>query len=515
MSIPQQAPLASPERNRVSVASHSDFIESARSREAALTRLIMAYITSGLVFMLLPGTFFGVWNLLQISGRESAASVSPAWLQAHGHAQVFGWIGSFIFGIGFYSIPKLRGPAKSAFGSAWACWVMWSAGVALRWATNVYGWQWRVLLPVSGVLELAAFIIFFRAVSQHRPQPAGNGRLDSWIWVVISASLGFLLVLIANLAGTVYLSLRGSSPALPHKLNQRYLVLMAWGFLVPFIWGFSAKWMRVFLGLRPLRPKILFSAVLFNLTGVALAIAGNFQLATWFLVVGAGVSIVAMRIFETSEQEAKIRGIHWSFPFFVRMAYFWLFVAAMLGVAASIWDTSGGIWGASRHALTVWICRDNGPLGGATNPAGFRGDAPALESKTYVCGTGLTDRWVLASGFLRSARLPRIRKLGVASSAVVCSGRIDGAFRVYDKHIGDFHAPAEPCRERTNACKRSRISRTFEFQIECESLCGTITRRRCVSQGMVREGWLGIRVGRIGLQSRSSNSPVTRCVSLS
>ncbi len=78
MPIPLQAPLASPERNRVSVPSHSDFIESARSREAALTRLIMAYISSGLTFMLLPGTFLGVWNLLQISGRESAASVSPA-----------------------------------------------------------------------------------------------------------------------------------------------------------------------------------------------------------------------------------------------------------------------------------------------------------------------------------------------------------------------------------------------------------------------------------------------------
>lgn len=353
MSIPLQAPLASPERNRVSVPSHNDFIESARSREAALTRLIMAYISSGLMFMLLPGTFLGVWNLLQISGRESAASVSPAWLQAHGHAQVFGWIGSFIFGIGFYSIPKLRGTAKSAFGAAWACWVMWSAGVALRWAANVYGWQWRVLLPLSAVLELAAFIIFIRAVSQHRPQPTGNGRLNSWIWVVISASLGLLLVLITNVAGTVYLSLRSSSPALSHKLNQRYLVLMAWGFLVPFIWGFSAKWMRVLLGLKPLRPKILFSAVLFNLTGVALAIAGNVRLATWFLVVGAGVSIVAMRIFEGSEQEAKIRGIHWSFPLFVRMAYCWLIVAAVLGVAASIWDTSGGIWGASRHALTV------------------------------------------------------------------------------------------------------------------------------------------------------------------
>ncbi|MFY9751363.1 MAG: hypothetical protein WAJ92_01885, partial [Candidatus Acidiferrales bacterium] len=65
-------------------------IQTTRAREAALARLLMAYISSGLVFMLLPGTFLGVWNLLQISGRESVASVSPAWLQAHGHAQVFG-----------------------------------------------------------------------------------------------------------------------------------------------------------------------------------------------------------------------------------------------------------------------------------------------------------------------------------------------------------------------------------------------------------------------------------------
>ena len=139
--------------------------------------------------MLLPGTFLGVWNLLQISGRESVASVSPAWLQAHGHAQVFGWIGSFIFGIGFYSIPKLRGTAKSVFEAAWACWVLWTLGVVMRWAANVYGWQWRVLLPVSGVFELAAFLVFFHAVSRHRPEASAKNRLDLWIGVVISASL--------------------------------------------------------------------------------------------------------------------------------------------------------------------------------------------------------------------------------------------------------------------------------------------------------------------------------------
>ena len=35
------------------------------------------------------------------------------------------------------------------------------------------------------------------------------------------------------------------------------------------------------------------------------------------------------------------------------MSYGWLLVAALLGVAANFWDNSGGIWGASRHALTV------------------------------------------------------------------------------------------------------------------------------------------------------------------
>lgn len=58
-------------------------------------------------------------------------------------------------------------------------------------------------------------------------------------------------------------------------------------------------------------------------------------------------------MFEPAVNEAKTRGVHSSFPLFVRMAYAWLVVAAILGVAAALWDSSGGIWGASRHALTV------------------------------------------------------------------------------------------------------------------------------------------------------------------
>jgi hypothetical protein len=74
--------------------------QKALARAVGLSRLLVAYISTGVAFMLLPGTFLGVWNLISISTKQAAAQVSAAWLQAHGHAQVFGWIGSFILGIG-------------------------------------------------------------------------------------------------------------------------------------------------------------------------------------------------------------------------------------------------------------------------------------------------------------------------------------------------------------------------------------------------------------------------------
>jgi uncharacterized protein involved in response to NO len=331
----------------------AEIMEIARAREQALSRVLMAYVSSGLIFMLLPGTFLGVWNLLQISGSQSAGSVSPAWLQAHGHAQIFGWIGSFILGIGFHSIPKRRGDRPPPTRAAWICWIGWTAGVAMRWAANIYPWHWRVWLPVSGALELAAFLIFFATVSRHRPEDAGQKKLEPWIWIVIAASSGFFFALAANLAACIGLAWRGASPALPHALDQRFLALITWGFLVPFIWGFSARWLHVFLGLRQARPRLLAAAVAVNFSGVASAALGNEVLAAALLVTGAVLAILAIRIFEPAVREPKTRGLHPSFPFFVRLAYLWMLIASLLGAAAALWDTSGGIWGASRHALTV------------------------------------------------------------------------------------------------------------------------------------------------------------------
>ena len=323
------------------------------ARETTLSRLLILYISTGLLLMLLPGTFLGVWNLLAISSHRAPDSVSAAWIQAHGHAQIFGWIGTFILGIGFYSIPKLRRLNSFALSAVWSSWALWTLGVTLRWLTSVYQWQWRTLLPLSAAFELVAFVIFFRTVSGHRPQDSDKSKLDEWIFVVIAGSVGLLLALLVNFGITLMLAMRGTSPEIPAEFDQRFLVLQTWGFLVPFVWGFSAKWLPVFLGLRSVRGRVLLLAVALNSAGVLLAFAGWMKAASLVLVVGLATAVYALRLFEPVARPAKVKGVHTSFPVFVRLAYIWALAAGALGIWAASVENSHGIWGASRHALTV------------------------------------------------------------------------------------------------------------------------------------------------------------------
>jgi uncharacterized protein involved in response to NO len=323
--------------------------------DLARARLLSVFIASGLLFMLVPGTFLGVLNLVQISGRESLSTVTPAWLQAHGHAQIFGWIGSFILGIGLYSVPHTREARRATLARGWACWTLWTIGVSTRWLANVYAWHWRVLVPASAALELAAFLVFVRAVAGHRPAPSGDrpARFETWTLVVMAGTAGFFFTLAMNMMSALYVGLYAPTPAVPHLSDQEFLILAAWGFLAPFVFGFSARWMPTLLGLQPTRARLLLAAVGAIWIGIFLALAARIGPATGCFVLAALLAIGALRLFEKTSHDARTRGVHRSFPVFVRLAYVWLLVGAALGVAASRWDVSGGLWGASRHAFTV------------------------------------------------------------------------------------------------------------------------------------------------------------------
>src|SRR5665213_3985332 len=196
--------------------------------------LVTAFVISGLLFMLLPGTFLGVWNLLTISQEHGPASIPQAWLQAHGQAQIFGWIGSFILGIGFYSLTKMQNTLSFPVRAAWTAWILWTVGIATRWTGGVTAWHWRILLPLSGALQLIACLLFYRAVRRHRSADPDR-RPEAWMVVVIAATIAFLVAVTANCAALTYLAVYGKSPALPHVLDLQLVVLAIWGVLVPTI----------------------------------------------------------------------------------------------------------------------------------------------------------------------------------------------------------------------------------------------------------------------------------------
>jgi hypothetical protein len=171
--------------------------------------------------------------------------------------------------------------------------------------------------------------------------------------VVIAGTIGFLLSLSANLAVAVQATLHGMSPAIPHVDNQRLLALFTWAFPVVTIWGFSARWLPVFLGLEKPHSRVLTAALLVNVAAVAVALSGRWIIAALLFLTAAILSAVALHVFRDSIQPPKTAGVHATFPMFVRIAYSWLLVSAVLSLAAAGWDSAGGLWGASRHALTV------------------------------------------------------------------------------------------------------------------------------------------------------------------
>lgn len=317
--------------------------------------MLRAWILAGIVFMTLPGTFFGFAMLLAIGAYHEAGVLPPALMEGHGHAQVFGWIGSFVLGIGFYSLP---GRERSVVRVPITCLGLWVCGVTMRWIANIYSWHWHLLVPLSAAFELIAVFLFVSSASHHKLPQTDTGtrarsRMELWMVSVLLGTAGLTAAVIFNFVECMKLSFTAASPSFPHDLDQKYLVLLGWGFLVPMVSGFSARWLPVFLGLAKTRRFLFAVALIVDLVGVLIGIMGFARIAVLLLAVGTVTCVIALRFFEHRMANAKTQGVHSSFPFFATIPYLWVIIAGFMSVWAAFADHHGGIWGASRHALTV------------------------------------------------------------------------------------------------------------------------------------------------------------------
>ena len=439
-------------------------MDRAIAREQSLSRLLMTYIVTGLVFMLLPGTFLGVWNLIKISSLEAVNSVSPAWIQAHGHAQLFGWVGTFILGIGFYSIPKLRKLRPFALREGWLCFALWVVGVTCRWIANVCPWHWRVLLPLSAVLEFAAFLIFFRAVASHRPSRGAPKPWEPWIFVVVAATLGLLTSLLLNLGASVQLARHAVSPAFSQEFDQRYLIVSTWGFLVPMVWGFSSRWLTIFMGLRPLRNSLLLEALVLNTTGVVAGFFERFTAAGAFLLVGTAAAIVAIRFFEPSAKPAKTINVHRSFPIHPHCLRMALDRVASHRVGVCGRGGSGNL-GSLSACTDRRIHRRDDLLRWAESPAILLRYARVVEPAIDALDVNSVDDGLHAPSRLGNPCLSGLCDLGMDRSSGFCTPGTDCSILV--RCQSHRHLPSRAHRHDDTAEHDHRVARTQEPELCC------------------------------------------------
>jgi hypothetical protein len=177
--------------------------------------------------------------------------------------------------------------------------------------------------------------------------------MPAWTIAVLVGTAGFGIALLLNLMIALCVSVRGTGPEFPASSEGRFLTLVAYAFIVPTIWGFSARWLPVFLGLKAVNEQVLRYAVLLSVIGVALAEARLSHLSPWVIAVATVTAVSAFHLMGSPERKAKTSGVHSSFPAFIRIAYLWLLIAAGLGICAAYFDRANGWVGASRHALTV------------------------------------------------------------------------------------------------------------------------------------------------------------------
>ncbi len=335
-----------------------DTITPALAFEKRLATLYKTYIRTALLITVTLGTAWGAHILAKIAVRQSFSAPNYAGTQAHGHAQLYGWVGLFIMGVAYFSVPKFMQARMRSLTPAWTAFALMLSGIALRALAQplasrpVFG----ALALGSALLELAAVLVFVTdigGVFARSKQPR-----QRFMWFIY-ASLAWFAVLAAwNLKLIVPLWL-DHAVTIPDRANGRFLYTAVFGFVVNMILGYSLRLLPTFLGLRPVRQKLLIPAfVLFN-AGVIARVAGVSIASGVLAFTAMAVYVFALRIFEPPATYVKSRGVDESFPWFIRLAYFWFVVSTSMVLGGDIYRLISGFdpahiyTGAWRHAVTV------------------------------------------------------------------------------------------------------------------------------------------------------------------
>jgi hypothetical protein len=355
----------------------SSAAETADSMTDAIYR---PFFKAGIVLVLTLGAVWGAYLLLRIGFTGSFLAAGLHEVNAHGHAQIFGWVGLFVMGFAYQAFPRFKHTTLAYPRVARTSLVLMLLGIVGRSVGEPLADLANRIGPIavaSSVVETVAIVLFLGVIlTTWRRAEKGLAHYD---WYIVSAMGWFLVQAIYE---TVYLA------ATLHTTDHDQLIRLVatyqgalrdvqiHGFALLMILGVSQRIFHNFYGLRaPNRNLSLIALTFLNLAIVGevaglilMRLAGRHWAGVWYLsalilAVTVVVLVANWHIFGRAIEPDRSLKI-------LRVAYVWLFVSLAMLVLLPVYQFivlprvapeseavqigfSHAYYGAIRHAITV------------------------------------------------------------------------------------------------------------------------------------------------------------------
>lgn len=342
------------------------------------------FFKGGIVVILTAGAVWGAWLLLLIGLKGSFTAVSIHEVNAHGHAQIFGWVGLFVMGFAYQAFPRMKHTNLWRPDLANMTFYLMITGIFARAIGEpLFRWPMMRELAVAGTMvELAAiglFIVILLKTFRRSGKPFEHHDF------YILAALAFFLVQAVYDLGMLYATTTAASrEALLHLIAtyqaplrdfqiHGFAMLMILGVgirMFPALFGFAAPGRRLVRRcLMLLLVGIIGEAVFFILTRrTDVTIWSWLMYGSMLLLAGASIALtlrwgLLARPKEPDRSSKFIRAaiawLHTSMIMLVLLPVYTQVALPSAGTLSAAGEEAAAIgfshayYGAVRHAITV------------------------------------------------------------------------------------------------------------------------------------------------------------------
>lgn len=346
----------------------------------AADRIYRPFFLGGIATVMTLGAVWGAYLLLRIgfTGEFRAAGLHE--VNAHGHAQIFGWVGLFVMGFAYQAFPRFKHSTLAWPGLAYATLGMMLVGIVVRSIGEPLAATVPLAAPVSigaSVLEVIAIVLFVAILLETWRR---TGWKLAFYDAYILASFGWFVVQAVGetvyLAATLYAPDRAALLALVATWQGALREAQIHGFALLIILGVSQRIFHHFYVLPAPNPRLsLVGLALINLAVVAeiaglilMRTAGHAWAGLWYAGVLLLTAVVVLLVRDWglfSRTEDGDRNLK-----FLRAAYVWLLISLGMAVLLPAYQFlllphfaaasdaaqlgfSHAYYGAIRHAVTV------------------------------------------------------------------------------------------------------------------------------------------------------------------